>query len=137
MSTRETTPSIAGVEMRMYRVIYDCIEEVQSAMKGMLAPKTREVQLGRIEARQVYKISDVGTIAGSYVLEGKVSRSAHIRVVRDGIVIAEDKITSLKRFKDDAKEVLQGFECGIGLEKFNDIKVGDIFECFVIEEYRE
>ncbi len=128
---------IAGVEMRMYRVIYDCIEEIESAMKGMLAPKFREVQLGRVEARQVYKITNVGTIAGCYVLEGKVARSALIRVVRDGIVIAEDKILSLKRFKDDAKEVMQGYECGIGLEKFNDVKTGDIFESFVIEEYRE
>lgn len=128
---------LAGVEMRMYRVIYDCIEEVKSAMKGMLAPKTREVQLGRVEARQIYKISSAGTIAGSYVLEGKVTRASQIRVVRDGIVIAEDKIASLKRFKDDVKEVVQGYECGIGLEKFNDLKVGDIFEVFVIEEYRE
>jgi translation initiation factor IF-2 len=128
---------IAGVEMRMYRVIYDCINDVKSAMKGMLAPKTREVQLGRIEARQIYKISDVGTIAGCYVLEGKITRSAQIRVVRDGIVITEDRIRSLKRFKDDAKEVMQGYECGIGLEKFNDIKAGDIFEAFTIEEYRE
>lgn len=128
---------LAGVEMRMYRVIYDCIEEVKSAMKGMLAPKTREVQLGRVEVRQIYKISSVGTIAGSYVLEGKVTRTAQIRVVRDGVVVAEDKIASLKRFKDDVREVVQGYECGIGLEKFNDIKVGDIFEVFVIEEYRE
>lgn len=128
---------LAGVEMRMYRVIYDCIEEVKDAMKGMLAPKTREVQLGRVEVRQVYKISSVGTIAGCYVLEGKVSRSAQIRVVRDGIVISEDKIDSLKRFKDDAKEVAEGYECGIGLEKFNDIKTGDIFESFIIEEYRD
>lgn len=128
---------IAGVEMRMYRVIYDCIEEVKSAMKGMLAPKTREVQLGRVEARQIYKISNVGTIAGSYVLEGKITRNCLVRLVRDGIVITEDKISSLKRFKDDAKEVVQGYECGIGLEKFNDIKVGDIFETYIIEEYRD
>lgn len=128
---------IAGVEMRMYRVIYDCINDVKDAMKGMLAPKTREVQLGRIEARQIYKISDVGTIAGCYVLEGKVTRNAQIRVVRDGIVITEVGINSLKRFKDDVKEVTQGYECGIGLEKFNDIKKGDIFEAFTIEEYHE
>lgn len=128
---------LTGVEMRMYRVIYDCIEDIQAAMKGMLAPKIREVQLGRIEARQVYKISSIGTIAGCYVLEGKVTRGSSIRVVRDGIVISEDKIDSLKRFKDDAKEVLKGFECGIGLEKFNDIKVGDIFEAYTTEEYRD
>ena len=106
-------------------------------MKGMLAPKYREVQLGRAECREVYKISSVGTIAGCYVLSGKVARNAKIRVVRDGIVICEDEISSLKRFKDDAKEVAQGFECGIGLENFNDIKMGDIFEAFVMEEYRE
>ncbi len=126
-----------GVEMRMYRVIYDCIEEVEAAMKGMLAPKTREVALGRIEVRNVMNLSSVGKIAGSYVLEGKVTRSALIRVVRDGIVITEDEIASLRRFKDDVKEVMAGFECGIGLTKFNDIKEGDIFECFMIEEYRD
>jgi translation initiation factor IF-2 len=126
-----------GVEMRMYRVIYDCINEIESAMKGMLAPKLREVIYGRAEVRQVYKISSVGTIAGCYVLDGKVVRNSQIRVVRDGIVITEDKIDSLKRFKDDAKEVQQGFECGIGLDKFNDIKTGDIFESFAMEEYHE
>ncbi len=126
-----------GVDMRLYRIIYECIEEISSAMKGMLAPKFREVQLGRAECREVYKISSVGTIAGCYILSGKVTRSAKIRVVRDGIVIAEDEISSLRRFKDDAKEVAQGFECGIGLENFNDIKVGDVFEAFTMEEYRE
>ena len=126
-----------SVEMRMYRVIYDCLEEVEAAMKGMLAPKTREVALGRIEVRNVMNLSSVGKIAGSYVLEGKVTRNALIRVVRDGIVITEDSISSLRRFKDDVKEVQSGFECGIGLEKFNDIKEGDVFECFMIEEYRD
>ena len=126
-----------NVEMRMYRVIYDAIEDVEQAMKGMLAPKTREVQLGRAEVRQVYHISNVGTVAGCYVLDGKVARSAQIRLVRDGIVIAEDQISSLKRFKDDQKEVNKGYECGIGLEKFNDIKEGDIFESFILEEYRD
>lgn len=126
-----------GVDMRLYRVIYDCIEEIESAMKGMLAPKYREVQLGRAECRQVYKITNVGTISGSYVLNGKIARNAQIRVVRDGIVIAEDKLSSLRRFKDDVKEVAQGYECGIGLEKFNDLKEGDIFEAFIMEEYRE
>ncbi len=106
-------------------------------MKGMLAPKTREVQYGRAEVRQVIKISSVGTISGCYVTEGKIVRNSLIRVVRDGIVIAEDKIDSLKRFKDDAKEVMQGFECGVGLDKFNDIKAGDIYESFNIEEYQE
>ena len=126
-----------GVDMRMYRIIYDCIEEIEAAIKGMLAPKFREVQLGRAEVREVYKISSVGTVAGSYILEGKVTRNAKIRVVRDGIVLAEDEIDSLRRFKDDVKEVATNFECGIGLEKFTDIKVGDIFEAFIIEEYRD
>lgn len=126
-----------GVDMRMYRVIYDCIEEIESAMKGMLAPKFREVLQGRIEVRAVYKISSAGTIAGCYVSDGKVTRNSQIRVVRDGIVVAEDKIDSLRRFKDDVKEATQGYECGIGLEKFSDIKEGDIFEAFVMEEYRD
>lgn len=125
------------VEIRLYRIIYDAIDDVKQAMKGMLAPKTREVELGRAEVRQVYKITGVGVVAGCYVLDGKVARSALLRVVRDGIVIAEDKIASLKRFKDDQREVSQGYECGIGLEKFNDIKEGDIFESFIIEEYQE
>ncbi len=126
-----------GVDMRMYRVIYDCIEEIQAAMKGLLAPKFRENQLGTAEVRSVYKISNVGTIAGCYITDGKVLRSAQIRLVRDGIVICEDKIASLRRFKDDVKEVAQGYECGIGLEKFADIKEGDVFEAFVMEEYTE
>ncbi len=126
-----------GVDMRMYRVIYDCIEEIEAAMKGMLAPKFRESILGTIEVRNTYKISSVGTIAGCYVTDGKVTRASQIRIVRDGIVIAEDKIDSLRRFKDDVKEVAQGYECGIGLEKFADIKEGDVFEAFIMEEYRD
>ncbi|MBE6852538.1 MAG: translation initiation factor IF-2 [Ruminococcus sp.] len=126
-----------GVDIRLYRIIYDAIEEIETAMKGMLAPKYRENLMGRIEVRQVYKISNVGAIAGSYILDGKVTRACDIRVVRDGIVIAEDKIDSLRRFKDDVKEVSAGYECGIGLERFNDIKEGDIFEAFIMEEYRE
>ena len=126
-----------GVEMRMYRVIYDCMEEIEAAMKGMLAPKFREVALGKIEVRTVMNLSSAGKIAGSYVLEGKVTRGSLIRVVRDGIVITEDEISSLRRFKDDVKEVATGFECGIGLAKFNDIKEGDIFEAFLMEEYRD
>ncbi len=125
------------VEMRMYSIIYDCIEDVQAAIKGMLAPKYRDVELGRAEVRRVFKLSSAGTIAGSYILNGKVSRNAKIRVVRDGIVIAEDAIASLKREKDDAKEVMSGYECGIGLEKYNDIKEGDIFEAYLVEEYRD
>lgn len=126
-----------GVEMRMYRVIYDCIEEIEQAMKGMLAPKTREVELGKAECRNVIKIKSVGTIAGCYVLNGKVERSAGVRIVRDGIVIAEDTMSSLQRFKDAVKEVAAGYECGIGLEHFSDIKEGDIFEVYKMEEYRD
>ncbi len=126
-----------GVDIRLYRVIYNCIEEIEAAMKGMLAPKYREVILGTVEVRDTYKISGVGTIAGAYVTSGKVTRACSIRVVRDGIVIAEDAIDSLRRFKDDVKEVAQGYECGIGLEKFGDIKEGDIFEAFIMEEYRD
>ncbi|WP_394965429.1 translation initiation factor IF-2 [Candidatus Allofournierella excrementigallinarum] len=127
----------AEVEMRMYRVIYDAINDVTDAMKGMLAPKIREVEQGRLEVRQVYKISSVGLVAGSYVLEGKITRSSKIRVVRDGIVVTEDEIASLRRFKDDVKEVAQGYECGVTLEKFSDIKEGDIFEAYILEEYRD
>lgn len=126
-----------GVDIRMYRVIYDCIEEIEAAIKGMLAPKFRELILGRMEVRQVVKITAVGNVAGCYVLTGKVVRNAKIRVVRDGIIITEDEISSLKRFKDDVKEVAQGYECGIGLNKFNDIQEGDILEAFIIEEYRD
>ena len=122
------------VEIRTYRVIYDCIEEIEAAMKGMLAPTYRENVLGHAEVRNAIHVPNVGTIAGSYVQDGKISRNALVRVVRDGVVIYEDKIASLKRFKDDAKEVMQSFECGIGLEKFNDIKVGDILEAYVMEE---
>ncbi len=127
----------AEVEMRMYRVIYDAINDIKDAMKGMLAPKVREVELGQAEVRQVYRISNAGTIAGCYVKEGKILRSAKIRLVRDGIVITEDEIASLRRFKDDVKDVATGYECGIGLEKFSDIKEGDIFEAFMMEEYRD
>ena len=127
----------SSVEVRLYRIIYDCIEEIEAAMKGMLAPKTREVMHGRVEVREVYRITNVGTGAGCYVLEGKVLRNDLLRVVRDGIIVADDKMASLKRFKDDVKEVAQGYECGIGLEKFNDIKVGDIYETYIVEEYRD
>ncbi|MEG1886535.1 MAG: translation initiation factor IF-2 [Oscillospiraceae bacterium] len=126
-----------GVDLRLYRVIYNCFEELSAAMKGMLAPQYREVLMGQIEVRTTYKISNVGTISGCYVQSGKVTRGCEIRVVRDGIVLAEDKIDSLRRFKDDVKEVASGYECGIGLEKYSDIKEGDIFEAFIIEEYRD
>ncbi len=123
-----------GVDMRLYRIIYDCIEEIESAMKGMLAPKFRENLLGKVEVRQTYKITGVGLVSGSYVLSGKVVRGASCRVVRDGIIVADDNIASLQRFKDSVKEVAQGFECGITLDKFSDIKEGDIFEVYEMEQ---
>ncbi len=126
-----------GVDIRLYRVIYDAIEEIETAMKGMLAPKYREVDTGRVEVRQVMKLSSVGIVAGSYVLDGKVQRNGEVRVVRDGIILAVDKIAGLRRFKDDVKEVAAGYECGITLEKYTDIKEGDIFEAFITEEYRD
>ena len=125
------------VEMRMYRVIYDAINDVTDAMKGMLAPKFREVSLGELQVRQVYKISNVGTVAGCRVTSGKITRDSKVRVVRDGIVVTEDEIASLKRFKDDAKEVAEGYECGVTLEKFADVKEGDVYEAFKMEEYRD
>ena len=123
-----------GVEIRTYRVIYECIEEIEAAMKGLLAPKFRESILGHAEVRQTIHVPNVGTIAGSYITDGKIVRSAQIRIVRDGVVIFEDKIASLRRFKDDVKEVADGYECGVGLDRFNDIKVGDILEAFIMEE---
>lgn len=130
-------PRRDGVEIRLYRIIYDAIEEIEAAMKGMLKPKTEEVDLGRAEIRNVYKITGVGAVAGCYVLDGKMVRSANIRVVRDGIIIADDKMASLRRFKDDVKEVAQGYECGITLEKFSDLKNGDIFEAYEIREIKQ
>ena len=126
-----------GVDIRLYRIIYDAIEEVEASIKGMLAPKYRDVDCARIEVRQVYKITGVGVVAGCYVLSGKVERKCNIRIVRDGIVVADDKISGLRRFKDDVKEVSEGYECGISLEKFSDIKEGDIFEAYITEEYRD
>ena len=126
-----------GVDIRTYRIIYDCINEITAAMKGMLAPKFQEKLLGHIEVRQVIHVPNVGFIAGSYVLDGKITRKSQIRVVRDGIVVYEDKIASLRRFKDDVSEVAQGYECGVGLEKFNDLKLGDILEAFVMEEIEQ
>lgn len=125
-----------GVDIRLYRIIYDAIEEITTAMKGMLAPKFREVILGKAEVREIYKISSVGTVAGSYVLEGKLTRNSQIRVVRDGIIIADDQIAGLQRFKDAVKEVASGYECGVSLEKFADLRTGDIFEAYIMEEYQ-
>jgi translation initiation factor IF-2 len=128
------TADRTNVDMRMYRVIYDCIDEIEAAMKGMLAPKFKEVELGRVEVRLVYKITNVGMVAGSYVQDGKVTRGAQVRVVRDGIVVHEGTIASLQRFKDSVKEVAAGYECGITLDKFSDFKVGDVFECYEMQE---
>ncbi len=123
-----------GVDVRTYRIIYECIEEIQAAIKGMLKPVYRESILGHAQVRQTIHVPNVGTIAGSYVQDGKITRASLIRVLRDGVVIFEDKISSLRRFKDDVKEVASGYECGVGLEKFNDIKEGDILEAYVMEE---
>ena len=136
-SIAKETAERDGVDIRTYRVIYECIEEIEAAMKGLKAPKFRDVEQGSVEVRMVYKISSVGTVAGCYVQSGKVTRNSKIRLVRDGIVIADDDIDSLRRGKDDVKEVAQGYECGISLVKFNDIKEGDIFEVYSVEEYRD
>ncbi len=128
---------LQGVDMRMYRVIYDCLEEMEAAMKGMLAPKFRESVQGHAEVRQTFKVSGVGTIAGCYVTGGKIVRNCKVRVVRDGVIVFEGELASLKRFKDDAKEVAQNYECGLSIEKFNDLKEGDIIECFIMEEIKQ
>ena len=125
-----------GVDIRTHRIIYEIIEEIEAAMKGMLAPTFKEVLLGHAEVRQTIRVPNVGTIAGSYIQDGKITRQSQIRIVRDGIVIFEDKISSLRRFKDDVREVATGYECGIGLEKFNDIKEGDVLEAFIMEEVK-
>ena len=124
----------AHVDLRLYRIIYDCLEEIEQAMKGMLAPTFKEVVLGHAEVRQTFKVSGVGTIAGCYVQDGKMQRNEKVRIVRDSIVIFEGDLSSLKRFKDDAKEVAAGYECGLSFEKFNDVKVGDIIEAYVMEQ---
>ena len=126
----------ANVDMRMYRVIYDCINEIEAAMKGMLAPKFEEVIIGHAEVRETYKVSKVGTVTGCYVQDGKIQRGCSVRVLRDNVVIHEGELASLRRFKDDVKEVASGYECGMQVEKFNDIKVGDIIECFVMEQIK-
>ena len=122
------------VDIKLYKVIYDAIEDVKAAMKGMLKPEFKEVVTGHVEIRKIFKVSGIGTIAGAYVLNGKVQRNSDVRIVRDGIVIYEGKLASLKRFKDDAKEVASGYECGLSFESFNDIKEGDVAECFVMEQ---
>ena len=125
------------VDIRLYRVIYDCINEIEAAMKGMLAPKFEEVIIGHAEVRQTYKVSKIGTIEGGYVTDGKIQRNCQVRVLRDNIVIHEGDLASLRRFKDDVKEVAEGYECGMQIEKFNDVKVGDVIECFVMQEIQQ
>ena len=125
------------VDMRMYRVIYDCINEIEAAMKGMLSPKFKEVIIGHAEVRETYKVSKVGTVCGCYCTDGKIQRGCQVRVLRDNIVIHEGELASLRRFKDDVKEVASGYECGMQVEKFNDIKIGDVIECFVMEQINQ
>ena len=125
-----------NIDIRTYRVIYDAIEDVKAALSGLLAPEIKEVELGQAEIRATFKVPKVGTIAGSYVTEGKITRNAKIRVVRDGVVIHDGELASLKRFKDDVKEVHAGYECGIGIERFNDLKEGDILEAYTFEEIK-
>ncbi|MDH5042518.1 translation initiation factor IF-2, partial [Enterococcus faecalis] len=125
-----------GVDMRLHRIIYKVIEEIESAMKGMLDPEFEEKVIGQAEVRQTISISKVGTVAGSYVTDGKITRDSQVRIIRDGIVVYEGQVDALKRFKDDVREVAQGYECGITIENFNDIKEGDIFEAFVMEEIK-
>ncbi len=124
----------SNVDIRLYRVIYDCINEIQDAMKGMLAPKFREQIIGHAEVRETYKVSKVGTVCGCYCTDGKIQRGCEVRVLRDNIVIHEGSLASLRRFKDDVREVAAGYECGMQVEKFNDIKIGDVIECFVMEQ---
>ena len=122
------------VDIRVYRVIYEALEDIESAVKGMLEPIYREVVIGRADVRATFKVPNVGIVAGCYVSDGKVTRNSLIRVLRDGVIVYEGKIGSLKRFKDDVREVSEGYECGISIEKFNDIKEGDVFEAFIMEE---
>lgn len=129
-----TSAESSDVDIRLYRVIYDAIEDIESAMKGMLAPKYKESVTGHIEIRTTFKVSGVGTIGGAYVTDGKIQRNSLVRVVRDGIVIHEGELGSLKRFKDDVKEVASGYECGVSIDKFNDIKEGDVIEAYVMEQ---
>ncbi|MHB1407664.1 MAG: translation initiation factor IF-2, partial [Desulfitobacteriaceae bacterium] len=130
----KSTADLQGIDIRLYRVIYDAIEDVKAAMTGLLEPEYKEVVIGRAEVRQVFKVPKIGSVAGSFITSGKIMRSAKVRVIRDGIVIFEGNIDSLRRFKDDVREVAEGYECGIGLEHFNDVKEGDIIEAYTMEE---
>ena len=125
-----------GVDIRLYNIIYDAVADIRDAMEGLLSPTFKEKALGRVEIREVFNISKIGTVAGCYVLEGKVLRNAQVRLVRDSVVVWQGKLNSLKRFKDDVREVASGYECGIALENYNDIKPGDILEAFELEEVK-
>ena len=127
----------SGVDIKLYRIIYEAIEDVERALKGMLAPKFKEIYMGKAEVREVFKISGVGQVAGCYVTEGKIIRSGKLRIYRDDVMICEGNVLQLKRFKDDVKEVAQGFECGMSIEKFNDIKIGDFIESYQVEENKD
>lgn len=127
----------SNIDIRLYRVIYDAIDDVNAAIKGMLAPKFRENILGNAEVRQVYRITGAGTIAGCYVTDGKIVRNAKVRLYRDNTLVYEGELSSLKRFKDDVKEVARGYECGMGIQNFNDIKEGDVIEAYVMEQINE
>ena len=133
-STARDAAEKEGVDIRLYRIIYQAIEDVEKAMKGLLAPEFKETLLGHAQVRSTFKITGAGTIAGSYVVDGKVQRNAQVRLLRDNVVVFEGKLSSLRRFKDDVKEVASGYECGIGLENYNDVKEGDVVECFIMEE---
>jgi len=122
--------------VKTYRIIYNAVDDIRAAMIGMLMPDIKEVIQGRVEVRATYKVSAIGTIAGAYVLSGKITRNSEIRLIRNGIILVETKLASLKRFKDDVKEVAAGYECGLSIEKFNDIREGDIIEAFVMEEVK-
>ena len=126
----------SGVDVKLYRVIYEAIEDVEQAMKGMLAPKYQEIYMGKAEVRNTFKITGVGMVAGCYVVDGKIIRNGKLRIYRDNVMICEGNVLQLKRFKDDVKEVQQGFECGISIENFNDIKLDDFIECYLIEEIK-
>jgi translation initiation factor IF-2 len=136
-STAKVTAEREGVDIRLYRVIYDAIEDVTAAMKGMLAPKYKEVVTGHAEIRQIFRIPSVGNIAGCYITDGKIARNSDIRLIREGIVVMDGKLASLKREKDDVKEVAEGYECGMSIEKYNDIKEGDVIEAFTMEEIKQ
>ena len=121
------------VEIKLYRIIYEAIDDVKNAMKGLITPKTQEIYMGKAEVRQTFRITGVGMVAGCYVTEGKIVRNGKLRIYRDDVMICEGNVNQLKRFKDDVKEVSQGFECGISIENFNDIKIGDFIESYIIE----